>query len=541
MAAARTRRVVFQPTAHQGIQRGVNQIADAIRPTLGPLARTVAISQLTANKTPELLDNGGVIARRIFALPNRDADMGAMLLRHTLWRVHEQAGDGTATAAVLFQSVYNQGVRYIAAGGNAMQLRRHLERGAQGILDALDRMTLRVEGKEKLAQIAESICHDPALAKLLGEIFDIIGEYGQLDIRTGRSRQMDREYVEGMYWERGVIAREMLSGTKEHRVELQDAAILISDLKLDAPRELLPILAAVMQAKIRGMLIIASEFSDEIKSLLLANRNPEKFQAIAVKVPGSTATDQAAALEDIAALTGGTPLYRAAGHTLQNMTPGHLGLARRVWADRVYFGVVAGKGDPRALRRHITALRARHEQAQDSEQRQKLQARLGKLLGGSATLYTGGATELEIKTRKELARRIADALRGAVRDGVLPGGGVALLRCQPALKAMFNGDVDSDERAACHILSQALEAPMRTIIGNAGFDASEALAQVAQAGPGCGFDVVAGHVVDVVEAGILDVASVLKAAVSAAITGAAMALTVDVLVHHKKPAETFKP
>ncbi|MBM4464480.1 MAG: hypothetical protein FJ014_02740, partial [Chloroflexi bacterium] len=434
-AKRQTQRVVFQPTAYRGLQQGINQIADTLRPTLGPLPRTVAIERSPRDKAPELLDDGGVIARRIIELADRDEDVGAMLLRHVLWRLHEKVGDGTATAAVLFQSVYNQGVHYIVSGGNGMALRHYLEKGMGVVLNELTGMAVYLEGQEKFAQMAETICHDPSLAKMLGEIFDIIGEYGQLEIRSGRSRELEREYVEGMYWKGGILSRQMITDHTSLRTEMENAAILISDLDIEDPRQLIPVIEAAMQAEIHSLLIVAGRLSDNaIALLLMASRDPAKFQAIAVQTPGMTAGDQAASLEDLAVLSGGRPLAKTAGYTLSGVKVQHLGRARRAWADRTYFGIVGGKGDPRALRKHIVSLRAAFGRADDPEVRRKLQERIGKLMGGSAVLWVGGATELEINARKELAQRASDALRGAITDGVVPGGGVSLLACRAALQ-----------------------------------------------------------------------------------------------------------
>jgi chaperonin GroEL len=534
----KTPRVVFQPTAYQGLQRGINQMVEAVRPTLGPLPRIIAIERVMRGKTPELLDSGGVIARRIIQLPDRDEDVGAMFVRHMLWRLHEKVGDGTATAAVLFQSVYNQGVRYNVAGGNAMQLRRYLETGLQVILDELTRMVIHLEGKENLAQIAETICHDPPLAKMLGEIFDIIGEYGQIEVRSGRSRELEREYVEGMYWQGGVHSRQMITDHTNLRTEMENAAILISDIEIEDPRRLIPIVDMAIQAEIRSLLIIASKLSESATSLLLrASQDPTKFKAIAVKAP-MTISDRVAALEDLAILTGGRAFARTAGYTLDGVKLQDLGRARRAWADRTYFGIIGGKGDPRLLRKHITDLRTAFRQSEDPEVRKKLRERIGKLMGGSATLWVGGVAEREIDARKELAQRASDALRGAIVEGVLPGGGVSLLACRPALQRMLDQSTDPDERAAYRILIRALEEPIRTILTNAGYDASEVMAEIKQAGPGFGFDARSGQVVDVAQAGIFDVASVQKAAVHSAVASAALALTIDVLVHPKKPQES---
>jgi chaperonin GroEL len=530
------RRVVFQPDSYLGMRRGINQMANVIRPTLGPLPRTVAVAHPLAHRTPELLDNGAVIARRLVELPDRDADMGAMFLRHVLWHVHEQTGDGTATAAVILQSVYNQGIRYLAAGGNPMKLRRYLEKGTRAILTELINMTTHIRGEQKLAQIAEAICHDPPLAKLIGEIFDIIGEYGRLEIKASQSRQLDREYVEGIYWDSNIISREMITNPSELKTDLEDAAIFLSNFDFTEPDHLIPIIRVTLAAQVPTLMVIGASFSEKAISLLLANSKSEKFQAIAVKVPEIGATKQSAALRDMAMLTGGSVFLKAVGQTnLDRLTFQDLGRARRVWANLRGFGIVGGKGNPRALRQHITELRAAYRAAKLVEDRQELQKRIGKLIGGSATLKIGGATNAEIKARKEVAEQTAQAIRGAIIEGVLPGGGVSFLACRPVLEKMLAVAADVDERAAYGILSEALAEPIRTIVGNAGYDPGEVLAKITQAGSGHGFDVMTGQVANMAEAGILDSAAVLKTAVQSAVASAALALTTEVLVHHKKP------
>lgn len=539
MTKRRARPVVFQPTTSRGMQRGINQIVDALRPTLGPRPRTVAIEGNVKGKV-ELLDSGGVIARRIIELPDRDADVGAMFLRQMLWQVHEDAGDGTATAAVLFEAIFNEGVRYLTAGGNAQRLRRHLEAGLDIILDTLTRMTVPVEGREQLAHIARSVCYDAPLAGMLGEIFDIIGEFGRLELRKGQSRELVREYVEGMFWDRGLMSREMILDRVNQITQFENAAILISDLSIDDPRDLVPALTAAYKDGLRALLIVAGSLSSNALGFLIANNKPDRMRLMAVKAP-EIGDEQPAALMDLAMLTGGRPFLKAAGDTLRAVNPEDLGRARRAWADTRFFGIVGGKGDPRALRRHIADLRAAYQGANDPAQRQKLRKRIGKLMGGSATLWVGAATDKEVEARKELAERTAEALRGALMAGVVPGGGVALLACQPALEARLHASTETDAQAAYRMLLKALEAPARTIIANAGYEASAVIAEVKQAGPGCGFDVVSGRVVDMAEAGIFDVAPALKAAAHGAIASAALALTVDVMVHKRKRETRYAP
>jgi chaperonin GroEL len=539
MPQRRIQPVVFQPATHKGIQRGINQIVSAIRPTLGPRPRCVAIDK-EARGDVELLDDGGVIARRIIQLPDRDDDIGAMLIRQMLWQLRENAGDGTATAAVLFQTIFNEGLRYVTAGGNAQRLRYYLERGMAVILDELSGMARPVEGKAQLGQIAHSICYDAELAGMLGEIFDIIGEYGRLDLRKGRGRELVREYVEGMYWDQGLVSREMVTDRAAQHTLFEEAAILISDLEFENPRYLMPALLHAHEAGFRALLVVAQKLSDSVKAFLIANNNPEKMRLAAVKTPG-VGEDQFGALQDLAALAGGRPFIRAAGDTLKHLRADDLGRARRVWADMRMFGIVGGKGDPRALRRHIADLRGAFNQTGQKDARRKLQARIGKLMGGSATLWVGGVMDREIEMRKDRTERTAEVLRGALREGVVPGGGVSLLNCRPALTERLAQSTGPDEQAAFRILLKALEAPARTIIANAGHDASTVMAEVAAAGRGFGFDVAAGQITDMADAGIYDVAAVQKAAVHSAVASAALALTIDVVVHHKKPATSTHP
>ncbi len=537
MPRSNTGRVVFQPTTYRSLQRGINKIAGAIRPTLGPQPRIVAIDRILDERMPELLDDGGTIAKRIIQLPGRYEDVGAMFLRDVLWRLHDQVGDGTATAAVLFQLIYNEGVRYLASGGNARRLQTHLEKGTGAILDQLTGMTVHLSGKEELAQIAETVCYDPSMAKLMGEIFDIIGEYGRLEIRPGRGRELEREYVEGMYWERGLVSREMIVDHQRLRTEFEDAAILISDLKIKEAGQLFPALELALRANIRSLLIVADEFADGAIAFLLANKKPEKFQVVAVKTPGWGREEQAAALTDLAVLTGGRPFIEVAGDTFNEIKLEDFGRVRRVWADTRNFGIVGGKGNPRALRQHITTLRTAFAQTDGLVLREKFLKRIGKLLGGSATLWVGGATELEITEREELAKRTAAAMRAAIMEGVVPGGGVSLLACRPVLQQMLDQSSEPDAQAAYRILIKAMAEPIRTILTNAGYDASDVMAEIRLAGSGYGFDVNSGQVVDMMQAGIWDAAIVLKSAVYAAIASAGLALTLDVLVHRTEQPE----
>lgn len=522
------------------MQAGINKLVNLIRPTLGPLPHIVAVEPVAGrDHLPELLDSGGTIARRVIQLADRNEDVGAMYLRHVLWKQQENEGDGTATAAFLFATVYNQGLRYITAGGNAMVLRRHLETGMHQILDTLDTQVTQLQGKQELTGLANTICYDPELSKMLGEIFDIIGAYGRLDVRKGNGREMIREYVEGMYWKSGWRSKEMTNADSGLRANLENTAILISDLEIETPEQLVPLLQLAVRNQIKQILLVSQTLSDRALGLLLNPKNREKVFVVAVKTPGLGLNEQQEALEDLAVLTGGQALLKVTGDTLENVTLEQLGRARRAWVDSEFFGIVGGRGDPRTLRKHIQSLRQIYQNAAAADDRKRPLERLGKLIGGSATLFVGDISPTAIDSRVELAKRTAEAMRGAMREGVVPGGGVALLNCRQKLQVCYNNAVDTDERAAYRVLLSALEAPFRVMLENAGLYPGKILAEVEQQEPGYGFDILNQKVVKMSEAGIFDAVSVVKGAVRCAIAGAALALTTDVIIHRRNPPEQY--
>jgi chaperonin GroEL len=538
----RTPAVTFQPRAYRDFQRGINLLADLIRPTLGPLSRAVAIEPVApGDKRPELLDNGGLIARRILQLQDRNADMGAMFLRHVLWRQRERAGDGTATTAVLFQSIYNQGITYITAGGNPMRLRSHLERGMRIILEQLEALARPLGGREQIAQFAAVLCHDADLAAMIAEVLDMVSGHGAIDVRSGRGRALERQYVLGSYFKGKPLSEWILADQPSRRVELQEAALLVSDLNLTDPAELVPLLRLVDQAGIQNLMVVAREASEQsVAALLAAGRAPRPCRILLVKAPDAV-TGQSAMLHDLALLTGARVLLRVAGDSLRKLRLEDLGHARRVWSDEEFFGVVSGKGPPGPLRAHVGSLRAAFEHAEEPDVRQKIRDRIGKLLGGTAVLWVGGVSEIDIGIRKELAARTLEATRATIGKGVVPGGGTALLACRARLQELAGQATDLDERMAYQILSRALEEPTRTILHNAGYDVGRGMGEIARAGPGYGFDVRSEQVVDMVAEGLIESAGVLGAALHAAIASAALALTIDVLVQTRLPELSFEP
>jgi len=527
-------RVVFLPQSHKAMLGGIQQIVNVIRPTLGPLPRTV-VNDLGLGRNPEILDSGGTIARRIIQVLDKDQDMGAMFIRHMLWKQQERCGDGTVTAAVLFEVIFREGLRYIASGGNAMILRPYYEEGLRIITDCIKSQVTFLEGKDTLSKLAQSICYDDHLAKMMGEIFDIIGAYGRLDVRNGHGREDEREYIEGMYWEGSFFSRQMANDANQFIAKIEDPAVLISNLDVENPDDLIPVLVFAQDAGFKSMLLVVRSLSEKAMSLLLAKPNREKIHVVAVKTPGVGLDTQLAAVEDLAILTGGKPLLEQTGDLLKSFKPEYFGKARKAWADKDHFGISGGKGDKRELRKHIQGLRANLAREEDSINRTRLQERIGRLMGGSATLMIGGMTSREIDFRKELAERTAEAMRGAIREGVVPGGGAALLACRSTIEARMHQSQHEDEKMAFKILLQALEEPTRVLIKNAGYNPDKILPQIDAAGAGWAFDVRTGVITNMLEKGIFDSAATTLSAVSAAIKTAALGLTTDVLVHLKNP------
>ena len=529
--------VVYRTETHLSLQRGTRQIVDAIRPTLGPLPRNVSIAHSFNNRLPELLDNGGVIARRIIELPDRSENTGAMFIRHMLWRIHEGVGDGTATAAVMFQSIYDDGLRYLASGGSAMQLRHYLEQAMKLVLDQLDDMTIPLEGQAMLRQVARTVCHDEEIANGLGDMFDVVGPYGQVELRAGNRRTLELEFVDGYYWKSGVHSKEMIQDKILGRRTLKNVAVFISDLALDDPHDVVPLIREAVNMGAEGLVITAKTISDSILGLLAKNERPGKFEMIAIKTPGTTTGDQTTNLYDLALLTGGRRFLQATGDTAASIQPGDLGFTRRAWADNQFFSVAGTAGDAHELRLHIEDLEGKHADAVDLEGKKELLTRIGRLKGGAGMLHVGGATKYDRDDRKELAKRTADALRGALLDGVLPGGGAALLNCQKALDRKKTSN--ADEQAAYRILSAALAAPACQLVTNAGYE--HVVLRMHNRRANQTFDVVKGKSADALKAGILDSAAVVKTAVRTAIVAASQLLTTEVLVQAKEPEQVTDP
>ena len=536
MGDGNPRRVVFQPDVHHALGVGISKIVDAVRPTYGPLHGTVMLSRVGGVRLPEVLDDGGLIARRIYALPDRDEDVGAMMVRHLMWRMHERFGDASVTAALVYKSVFNQGCKHIASGGNAMLLRRHLEAGAKLVAETFSQNAIPVADQGQLVRLADTLCHDAEIAQSLGEIYTRVGRYGQVDVRADRGRISRLEYINGMIWKGEFFSRNMVMDMFKYRSELQNPAILVSNLHLTDPYQLANWLESVFTTGVDKLVILAKVISQECLAVLDAvNRSSPEIRLLAVNLWETTERWE---LQDLTILTGGTIFAREAGYSLANVKPEHLGHADQLWVERDKFGVIGGRGDSQAIQGHFQRLILVMQQERDEKLARKIKEHIARLAGISAIYWIGGNTQTEIEEKVKLAKRTADTMREALIGGVLPGGAVALLDCLPALVDMQKS-LDFDERAAGRIIGRALQVPIHALLANCGESTSNVLAEIKLRGKGYGFDVRNRKVVDMVEVGVLDVANAIKAAVYGGIIGAALGLTVDVIVHPKKRKESF--
>lgn len=531
-----TNRVVYQPHVYRTLQKGIGKMVAAVRPTFGPLHGTVMIERVDKVRLPEILDDGGLIARRIIELPDRNEDVGAMMVRHLMWRMHERYGDATVTAAMIYQSVFDQGVRHILNGGNAMPLRHWLDKGAQLVMDALTKNTIPITEGDQLTRLARTLCAHEEIAKNLGEIIMRIGRYGQLEIKPGNSRDSRIEYINGMVWKGEFFLRSMVQDKFKVRSEMEDVHILVSNLLIMNPYELASWLETVSGSGVKKLLILAREMSAECLSILeAARRSPEQFDVIAVKL---FETNERWELQDLAILTGGGMFVREAGYQLGNIPVAQLGRARQVWVERNQFGIIDGAASPQVTERHYHQMLTALEHARDERFKRRIKTRIAGFAGTSAIYWMGGATQIELDEYIAVASRVANTLRGALADGVLPGGAISLLDCLPALEPMLSSQ-DENERAAGRIITRALQAPITMLISNCGENPPEVRARMERLGKGYGFEVHSRKVKKMVEAGIYDMANAVKAAAYAGITAAALGLTVEVVIHPKKRKESF--
>jgi len=534
--------VLHNPQAGAGLKRGFDTLADLLALTLGP-SQGIILSQPQAGSAPEVLTDAATIARRVMELPQRTEDVGAMLLRNLVWRMHLRAGDGCATAAVLAQAILQEAHRYQAAGINPVLLRTGLERAARAALDRLCDIARPVNGENDLIAVAETITSEPELSLLLGEIFDLLGPDAHVSIEEYVAPYFEREYKEGGRFQGRVVSPYLITDPPTRRAIQSGCHVALYGGEVASFEELQPLLELVARSENKRLALLAYDIKGTALSTLVANHQQGRVQivAAALRRPESKRRTD---FQDLVALTGAAFLSPELGSSLRKVKAADLGTARRVEADAEEVIVVGNASHAAAVRALIDDLRARLQappQGDEQEEAEELRFRLARLSGQVATLKIGAATKTEREAMLQKARKGLRALPIAQREGVVAGGGVAYAHCIPAVHAVRT-ELAHEATWGADILARALEEPFRRIAQNAGVSSPAAvLARAQRRGPGFGLDAVSGQIVDMEAAGILDAVGVLREALQTAVSGAVMAFTTDAIVHKRRPQESLEP
>jgi len=530
--------ILQAPAGRSALIRGMTRMTRLLRVTLGPHARTVMIAPLIGQRPPEILDSAAVIARRMTGVGDYFEDMGAMLVRHLCWKVYERVGDGVATAAVLTQALVERAETYIAAGGSPVPIRRGIELGLEAALADLKRQSRRIDEPEEIAALIAGTVRDPELAKRIGSIVDAVGPDGSIQVEDGDGIETTSELLEGVRWSEGYVSSHLLK-KGETTARLLEPRILVTNHHLERAEQLLPALEACASAGERSLLVIAPEVKDAAIALLVLNRERNLFDHVMAAKAPHFGEQRAGILDDIAVITGGRSILEDRHEKLEDVALDDLGKARQAWVTHSHFGILGGRGEKAAIRARIAELKPIIRVLDDDEwSRERVKERIGKLAGLAAHIKVGAATPSD---RDELKLRVEAAVtsaRAAALEGVVPGGGAALLACVPAVEAL---PLAGDEAIGAKILARALAEPMRSLAANAGWEPSTIVAGASGRGPGWTYDLVAGDWVNAWKAGILDPLPVVTGALEAAVSGAVVALTSDVLIHHKNPSVSVQP
>ena len=518
------KKLQFEDEARHSLKRGMDALAEVVKVTLGPKGRNVVLDKKFG--APTVTNDGVTIAREV-ELPDAFENMGAQLLKEVATKTNDVAGDGTTTATVLAQAIINEGLKNLAAGANPMILRRGLEKGVEAIIADIKAQSKTVDTQEEIAQVASISASDSTIGELIAEVMSKVGKDGVITVEEGRGLAMEKEYTEGMQFDRGYISAYMTTNNEHTVAELTNAHILITDKKISAIQDILPLLERFLQAGNKEMVVIAEDVDGEALATLVVNKMRGAFNIVAVKAPGF-GDRREAMLEDIAILTGGKVITEKAGLKLENATLRDLGHARTVTATKDTTTIVEGAGDQARIAERVRQLRALIEETTSDYDKEKLQERLAKLAGGVGVIKVGAATEVELKEKKHRVEDALSATRAAIEEGIVPGGGSALIAAIPTLDSVEVAE--GEEKTGIAILRRALEEPTRQIAINAGRDGA-VVAEAVRRGPrGYGFNALTGEYVDMVKAGIVDPVKVTRSALQNAASIAAMVLSTDTLI-----------
>ena len=517
----------FDEDARRSLKKGIDILAGAVKTTLGPKGRNVALDKKFG--APTITHDGVTVAKDI-ELDDPFENMGAQLLKEAATKTNDVAGDGTTTATVLAQSIVTEGLRNVAAGANPMLLKRGIEKGVSSVVDEIKALSKPVEGKEDIAHIAAISAADPEIGNLIAEVMDKVGKDGVITVEESKGLKFETEYVEGMQIDRGYVSPYFITNPDRMEAVLDDPYIIITDKKVSAIADILPVLEKLLQVT-KNLLILAEDVEGEALATLVVNKLRGTINCLAVKAPGF-GDRRKAMLEDIAILTGGKVISEEIGRKLDSATVADLGRARRVVSNKDETTLIEGRGAEQAIQARIKQIKAQIAETTSDFDREKLQERLAKLAGGVAIIKVGAGTEVELKEKKHRVEDALSATRAAVEEGIVPGGGIALLN---AIAGLEKVQCSGDEATGISILRRALEEPLRQLAENAGQEGSVVVESIRRkqretGNTNVGYDVMAGDYGDMTQKGIIDPAKVTRSALENAASIATMILTTEALI-----------
>ena len=519
------KKIQYGEEARRSLEKGVNALADTVKITLGPKGRNVVLDKKYG---APLITNDGVTIAKEIELEDPFENMGAQLVKEVSTKTNDVAGDGTTTATLLAQAIIREGLRNLAAGANPMILKKGIEAATEAAVDGLKEQSQPINGKQAIAQVAANSAADETIGQLISDAMETVGADGVITVEESKTMTTGMTTVEGMQFDRGYSSAYMVTDTEKMEAVLDDPLILITDKKISAIQEVLPVLEQVVQSG-KKLLIIAEDVEGEALSTLVVNKLRGTFTCVSVKAPGF-GDRRKEMLQDIAILTGGTVISSETGMELKEATIDMLGKARQVKVNKENTTIIDGAGDKAAIEARVGQIKAQIAETTSDYDREKLQERLAKLAGGVAVIQVGAATEVEMKERKMRIEDALSATRAAAEEGIVPGGGIALLNVIPKVASLLDSYA-GDAKTGVQIILRALEEPIRQIALNAGIDGSVIVDHIKNAmKPGYGYDALKGEYVDMVERGIIDPTKVTRSALQNAASIAAMVLTTESLV-----------
>ena len=517
------KQLTYSEDARKSLKSGVDTLADAVKITLGPKGRNVILDKKFG--PPQVCSDGVTIAKEI-ELPDPFENMGAQLIKEAASKTNDAAGDGTTTSVVLAQAIITEGFRNVAAGANPMALKRGIEKAVDAVVEELKGMSTSVETKDQISQVAALSAHEDEIGGTIADAMEKVGKDGVITVEESKSLNDETEYVEGMQIDRGYTSPYFITNADRMETVLEDPSIIITDKKVSAVSDILPTLEKLLQVGKKNVVIIAEDVEGEALATLVVNKLRGTLNCLAIKAPGF-GDRRKAMLEDIAILTGGTVISEETGRKLDSATINDMGACRRITATKDECTFVEGKGSEEAIKGRIGQIKTQIEDTTSEFDREKLQERMAKLSGGVAVIKVGAATEIELKERKGRVEDALSATRAAVEEGIVPGGGVALVRAQ---RALTNLKIEGEASVGANIVSRSLEVPLRLIAQNAGQEGAVILDQVRQNKDDYGYDAEVGEYAHMLEQGIVDPVKVTRSALQNAASVAAMVLTTESMI-----------